>query len=36
MAALDAPVSSPLRPAFAPPAAIVGVVLDHLDPPPVG
>jgi hypothetical protein len=28
--------SSPLQPTFASPAPIAGVVLEHLDPPPVG
>jgi hypothetical protein len=36
MAAPDTPVAPPLRPAFTAPAAIAGVVLEHLDPPPVG
>lgn len=36
MVAQDTLVFSPSHPVFIPPAAIAGVVLEHLDPPPVG
>jgi hypothetical protein len=36
VAVQDTLIAPPLHPAFAPPAAIAGVVLEHIEPPPLG